>query len=117
MQRVLIANRGEIAIRIAAAAAARGLESVAVYSADDELALHTRAATTAVALPEAADPVSTYLQVDAIVAAACTLNVSEPYMSGIGGFGGFMLIYLRRRIASSASIAWAEHRRRLPRTR
>ena len=32
--------------------------------------------------------------VDAIVAASAMLNVSEPYMSGIGGFGGFMLIYL-----------------------
>jgi len=32
--------------------------------------------------------------IDAIVAAAATLNVSEPYMSGIGGFGGYMMIYL-----------------------
>ncbi|MCG8466864.1 MAG: gamma-glutamyltransferase [Gemmatimonadetes bacterium] len=32
--------------------------------------------------------------IDAIVAAAATLNVSEPYMSGLGGFGGFMLIHL-----------------------
>jgi len=32
--------------------------------------------------------------VDALVAAAATLNVSEPYMSGIGGFGGFMVIHL-----------------------
>ena len=32
--------------------------------------------------------------IDAIVAAAATLNVSEPYMSGIGGFGGFMVIHL-----------------------
>ena len=70
MQRVLIANRGEIAIRIAAAAAGRGIESVAVYAADDDLALHTRTATAAVALPEADDPVSTYLQVDAIVSTA-----------------------------------------------
>jgi len=32
--------------------------------------------------------------VDAIVAAAAALNVAEPYMSGIGGFGGYMLIYM-----------------------
>ena len=32
--------------------------------------------------------------IDAMVAACATLNVSDPYMSGIGGFGGYMLIYL-----------------------
>ncbi len=32
--------------------------------------------------------------IDAIVAASAMLNVSEPYMSGLGGFGGYMLIYL-----------------------
>ncbi len=32
--------------------------------------------------------------VDAIVAAAAALNVTEPYMSGIGGFGGYMMIYM-----------------------
>ena len=68
MHRVLIANRGEIAIRIAAAVAAQGMESVAVFAAADELALHPRAATTAVALPEAGDPVATYLQVEAVIA-------------------------------------------------
>lgn len=34
--------------------------------------------------------------VDAIVAAAAALNVAEPYMSGMAGFGGFMLIYMAR---------------------
>ena len=44
-QRVLIANRGEIAIRIAKAADALGMESVAVYPPVDERSLHTRLAT------------------------------------------------------------------------
>lgn len=49
-QKLLIANRGEIAIRIARAAADLGLPSVAVFAPDDAGALHTRAANTAVAL-------------------------------------------------------------------
>jgi acetyl/propionyl-CoA carboxylase alpha subunit/acetyl-CoA carboxylase carboxyltransferase component len=68
--RVLIANRGEIAIRIAKAAAAVGMESVAVHPPADELSLHTATATTAVALPAGADPVAAYLDIDAVVAAA-----------------------------------------------
>lgn len=48
--KLLIANRGEIAIRIALAAADLGIESVAVYSEDDDRALHIRKADRAVAL-------------------------------------------------------------------
>ena len=44
-KRVLIANRGEIAIRIARAASALGVETVAVHAAADALSLHTRSAT------------------------------------------------------------------------
>ncbi|MBI1790883.1 MAG: gamma-glutamyltransferase, partial [Acidobacteria bacterium] len=34
--------------------------------------------------------------IDAIVAAAAALNVTEPYMSGMAGFGGYMLIYIAK---------------------
>ena len=65
---LLIANRGEIAIRIARAAADLGIGSVAVYSQDDAESLHTRIADEAVALD--ARGVPAYLDIEAIVAAA-----------------------------------------------
>jgi acetyl/propionyl-CoA carboxylase alpha subunit/acetyl-CoA carboxylase carboxyltransferase component len=65
---VLIANRGEIAIRIARAAAEHGLRAVAVYSEDDAAALHTRKADEARAL-RGAGPAA-YLDAEQIVAAA-----------------------------------------------
>ena len=43
MKRLLIANRGEIAIRIARSAADLGLASVVVFSEDDALSLHVKA--------------------------------------------------------------------------
>ncbi len=69
--RVLIANRGEIAIRIARAAAALGIESVAVHPPVDALALHTRVATRAVGIGDATnDGVKAYLDGEAVLAAA-----------------------------------------------
>ncbi len=50
IKRLLIANRGEIAIRIARAAAELGIQSVAVYAEDDAQCLHTRKADEALAL-------------------------------------------------------------------
>ena len=50
MKKLLNANRGEIAIRIARSAAEQGLVTVAVYAEDDALSLHTRQADAAVAL-------------------------------------------------------------------
>jgi acetyl/propionyl-CoA carboxylase alpha subunit/acetyl-CoA carboxylase carboxyltransferase component len=74
-ERVLIANRGEIAIRIAKAAAGLGIESVAVYAPVDELALHPRTATTsrrieAAAGTPGADAVGAYLDAAALIAVA-----------------------------------------------
>ena len=48
IRRVLIANRGEIAIRIAQAAAGLGLETVSIYAPADAMTLHTRVADISV---------------------------------------------------------------------
>ncbi|MGZ0175844.1 MAG: carboxyl transferase domain-containing protein [Acidimicrobiales bacterium] len=69
MERVLIANRGEIAVRIAHAAAALGIETVAIAPPADATALHTTVATMTVALPAVGDPVAAYLDIDAVIQA------------------------------------------------
>ncbi len=67
--RILIANRGEIAVRVIRACREMGIESVAVYSDADERALHTTLADRAVRIgPPAA--VESYLSIDAILSAA-----------------------------------------------
>jgi acetyl/propionyl-CoA carboxylase alpha subunit/acetyl-CoA carboxylase carboxyltransferase component len=68
LQSLLVANRGEIAIRVMRAAAARGLRSVAVYSEDEAGALHTRKADAAQALRGSG--AAAYLDIDGILAAA-----------------------------------------------
>ncbi len=65
---LLIANRGEIAIRIARAAADLGLECTAVYASDDERSLHVRAADRAV--PLGASGARAYLDIAGVIAAA-----------------------------------------------
>ena len=65
---LLIANRGEIAIRIARAAADLGLRAVAVHSEDDATSLHTRVADAVHALPGSG--ARSYLDADAIIDAA-----------------------------------------------
>ncbi len=65
---LLIANRGEIAIRIAQACADLGIRSVAIYAEDDSACLHTRKADQAVAL--VGRGVAAYLDMDQLIAIA-----------------------------------------------
>jgi len=67
--RILIANRGEIALRIMRTARRLGYGVVAVYSDADRDALHVREADAAVRIGEA-PPAKSYLNIDAIIAAA-----------------------------------------------
>jgi acetyl/propionyl-CoA carboxylase alpha subunit len=80
--RVLIANRGEIAVRIIRACRELGMESVAVYSDADREAAHVRLADVAVRLGPAPAPAS-YLRADAIVQAAVETG-SEAIHPGYG---------------------------------
>ncbi len=66
--KLLVANRGEIAIRVFRAAAGVGLPTVAVFPVDDAASLHSRKADIAQPLPGRG--VAAYLDMDAIIAAA-----------------------------------------------
>src|SRR5918996_5332929 len=70
-RRVLVANRGEIAVRVIRALHELGIEAVTVYSTADAGALHTRLADRAVCIgpPSATD---SYLNIPSVVAAAET---------------------------------------------
>ncbi len=69
LHKVLVANRGEIAVRIIRACRELGIRSVAVYSEADRDAMHTRLADEAICIGPAPSPQS-YLNIPAIMSAA-----------------------------------------------
>lgn len=79
LRRVLVANRGEIALRIIRACQAANIETVAVYSAADRTSAHVQAADRAVQIGPAR-PESSYLNAKALihVALACACDAVHP---------------------------------------
>ena len=74
-RRVLVANRGEIAIRVFRACTELGKRTVAIYSEEDSLALHRYKADEAYLLQHAGGPVESYLNIEAILALAVERRV------------------------------------------
>jgi acetyl-CoA carboxylase biotin carboxylase subunit len=73
-RKILIANRGEIALRVICAARDLGIKTVAVYSEADRHSLHVRFADEAVCIGPAKSSVS-YLNIPAVISAAEITNV------------------------------------------
>ena len=73
IETVLVANRGEIAVRVMRAAKVMGLKTVAVYSDADAQAMHTRSADIAVPLG-GMTAAESYLNIEAVLEAARKTN-------------------------------------------
>lgn len=82
MQKVLIANRGEIAVRIIRACHEMGLQTVAVYSTADAEALHVHYADEAICIGEAPSQKS-YLKI-ANILSACEITQADAIHPGYG---------------------------------
>ncbi|EHV5306330.1 acetyl-CoA carboxylase biotin carboxylase subunit [Staphylococcus pseudintermedius] len=82
MFRVLVANRGEIAVRIIRALRELKMESVAIYAVGDENSLHVKLADQAVCIGQA-NPLDSYLNIRKILAAA-EITKANAIHSGYG---------------------------------
>ena len=80
--KILIANRGEIALRIIRAARELGIKTVAVFSTADDLSLHKKFADEAICIGPP-DPLKSYLNIPSILAAA-ELTDSDAIHPGYG---------------------------------
>ena len=74
MEKVLIANRGEIAIRIIRACHELGLKTVAIYAKEDEYGVHRFKADEAYLVGSGKKPIEAYLDIDDIIRIAKMTN-------------------------------------------
>ncbi len=79
IRKLLVANRGEIAVRAFRAAYELGIASVAVYAHEDRLSLHRQKADEAYEIGEHGHPVRAYLDVDGIVETALRVGADAVY--------------------------------------
>jgi acetyl-CoA/propionyl-CoA carboxylase, biotin carboxylase, biotin carboxyl carrier protein len=101
LRAVLIANRGEIAVRVVRACREMGLRSIAVYSDADAGAPHTRLADSAVRIGPPAPAVS-YLSIEALMAAAHASDADAIHP----GYGFLSENELFARACESAGLIW-----------
>ena len=80
-KKILIANRGEIAIRIIRACKEMGIKTVAVYSKPDEFSLHVKFADEAICIGEG-PPIKSYLNIPRIIAAGEITDADEIQIDG-----------------------------------
>jgi pyruvate carboxylase len=79
LRKVLVANRGEIAIRVCRAANELDIRTVAVYTPDDRASLHRQSADEAYEIGEAGHPVRAYLDVETLVKTALRVEADAIY--------------------------------------
>src|SRR3954471_19300400 len=70
IRKLLVANRGEIAIRVFRSAHELGIRTVAIYSHEDRFAMHRLKADEAYQVSKPGEPIRSYLNIEAIVALA-----------------------------------------------
>lgn len=107
-QKILIANRGEIAVRIIRACREMGIKTVAVYSEADRDALHTLLADEAICIGPAPSTES-YLDMERILTACVVMKADAIHP----GFGFYLRTPASQNSAKSAISALSAH---LPRS-